>query len=238
MQPTLKAIPLATIFFAISVLPSQMLACGWWGDGEINLESSESTFFIPRGDGILSDPADMARLSTAYRTGEGVEKNDQLAVTWARRAAAAGHPGAMNDLAYMYEIGLTGEIDEKAATFWYKKAADHGIPAAEHSLSSMLRSGRGADVDVNAANTWLRRAAEHGHPSAAGELAMLIWYDEIVETHPNEGCFWWLVAIKLGLDASSERCIKISQSITETKFHELSAMAEDWTERFFRQNAD
>lgn len=55
-----------------------MLACGWWGDGEMNLESRESTFFILRGDGILSDPADMARLSTAYRTGEGVEKNDQV----------------------------------------------------------------------------------------------------------------------------------------------------------------
>lgn len=70
MQPTMKAISLATIFFAISVSPSQMLACGWWGDGELNLESGESTFFIPRGNKILSDPADMARLSTAYRTGE------------------------------------------------------------------------------------------------------------------------------------------------------------------------
>ena len=143
MQPTIKATSLATIFFAISISPSQMLACGWWGDGELNLESSENTFFIPRGDETLSNPADMARLSTAYRTGEGVEKNDKLAVIWARRAAASGYPGAMNDLAYMYEIALTGEVDEKAATFWYKEAANHEIPAAEHSLASMLRSGRG-----------------------------------------------------------------------------------------------
>ncbi len=224
-----KAIAIAS-FTLVMVLTHATVshACGWWGDGEVSLSSSDTDFFVPYLGGEPRDPSNMARLSTAYRTGDGVEQNNELALTWARRAAAAGHAGAMNDLGYMYEIGFAGEMNEAAAVFWYQKAADQEFAAAQHSLATMLRSGRGIEADIPAANIWLRRAAQNSHPSAAAELATIIWRQETSSAFPEEACFWWLIAIRLKLDVSPERCFSESPELTETEFSRLKDLVNNW----------
>ncbi len=218
---------LAVLFAILGVfcLPHKSLACGWWGDGEVSIGSSDSDYFRPRIDSQLADPEDMLRLSRAFRTGDDIEKNNDLAMTWARRAAAAGHAGAMNDLGYMYEIGFASDINKEAAVFWFEKAAALGIVAAQHSLSTMLRSGLGTEVDLSLADQWLRKAAEQEHASAAGELASLIWAKEIAPQFPDEACFWWLIAIKAGLESSAERCLKKSPGLTDAEFQDLQRAA-------------
>lgn len=229
-----RSIEVASVLFSISIwslsaVPSP--ACGWWGDDDDDLIDDAITV-VPSDTTSASltptDPEMMVRLSVAYRTGDGVEQNDNLAFEWARAAAEAGHPGAMNDLGQMYEIGFISEINDAAAVRWYQKAADLGIAAAQHSLASMLRYGRGAELDKLAADRWLRTAAEHGHPSAAGELASLIWYDQIDVGVPTEGCFWWLVAIRQGLDVSPERCFSEQPEMSEDDFDTVSERANAW----------
>ncbi|MFQ5624199.1 MAG: tetratricopeptide repeat protein [Paracoccaceae bacterium] len=228
-------------FFRVSRVPfsflcwifmaSAPLACGWWGDGEMD-HDDEAILIVPGGAAALpempDDPEQMARLSAAYRQGRGVAQDDGLAFEWARRAAEAGHVGAMNDLGQMYEIGIAGEIDNSAAVRWYRKAAELGSAAAQHSLASMLRDGRGVEIDEASANAWLRRAAEYGHPSAAGELASLIWHGEIPARFTAEGCFWWLVAVREGLEAPAERCLEETPGMTREMFRVLDDKAGAW----------
>ncbi len=202
-------------------------ACGWWGDGEVSLGSEENDLFVPRINGTALAAEEMLTTSRNYRTGAGVEQDSFLAMTWARRAAAAGHPGGMNDLGHMYEIGYASNINEEAAVFWFQKAADLGVAAAQHSLASMLRSERGVSADTSSANHWLRRAADQGHASAAGELASLIWNGEIHPQMPEEACMWWLVAIETGLDVSPQRCLEFAPDLSEERFEELKGLAKD-----------
>lgn len=205
--------------------PGAVFACGWWGDGEMNIFGNADISFVPRGNDRTTDPSEMARLSTAYRLGTGVEPNREAAITWAQRAAAAGHAGAMNDLASMYESGFHGEIDTAGAAFWYSKAAELGVPAAQHSLALMLRAGNGADIDETAADMWLRKSARGGHSIAAADLAELIWRGETVPGFPDEACFWWLVAIEAGHVGAAERCVAEIHDLSEDRFKALGVMA-------------
>ena len=123
--------PAAAVLVAAALVlaPVAAFACGWWGDGESDGE--ESVVVGPDGAPVAEaeplGPEQMARLSAAYRQGDGVPRNLVLARQWAQRAAEAGHAGAMNDLGQMFEAGLGGVGDQAAAAHWYGASARRGI---------------------------------------------------------------------------------------------------------------
>jgi TPR repeat protein len=82
--------------------------------------------------------ADMA-ISKWFLCGfEGIfDKNEELAFTYAKRAAAADLPTAEFALGYFYEIGMYVPSDLQQAQIWYKKAADHGNRDALGRLESI-----------------------------------------------------------------------------------------------------
>jgi TPR repeat protein len=215
----------AGVLVTLTCVPEAVPACGWSGDGEMILFGKADISFIPRGNSVTTDPSEMARLSAAYRLGVGVEANRETALLWARRAAAAGHAGAMNDLAYMYETGFVGEADLAGALFWFRKSAELGIPAAQHSLAEMLREGRGVEKDIAQADILLREAAQGGHASASADLAELLWRGEIEEILPDEACFQWLVAVAGDHEGEPERCLSENPDMSEDRFETLNAMA-------------
>ncbi|KAI9658104.1 MAG: hypothetical protein M1829_006829 [Trizodia sp. TS-e1964] len=71
--------------------------------------------------------ADMA-ISKWFLCGfEGVfEKNEELAFTYAQRAAQSGLATAEFAMGYFFEIGIYVGVDLKEARTWYEKASDHG----------------------------------------------------------------------------------------------------------------
>lgn len=225
------------VLLALSALSALALgapaaqACGWWGEGE---DYTDDAIIIRPSDALQAlnltptDPAGMAELSTAYRLGNRLAQSDILAFEWAGKAAEAGHAGAMNDFAQMNEIGFLGQIDNGVAVHWYEKAAALGVAAAQHSLASMLRDGNGRDQDITAANLWLKRAANQGHDSATAELATRIWADTIAPEFPEEGCFWWLAAIRQGLDVSPQRCRQMRPDLSDTGYQALQARVDAW----------
>lgn len=72
---------------------------------------------------------------------EGVfEKNDELAFTYAQRAAQSGFPTAEFALGYFYEVGLYVPVDIKEARSWYSKAASSGNKDANNRIDSISRS--------------------------------------------------------------------------------------------------
>jgi TPR repeat protein len=69
---------------------------------------------------------------------EGVfERSEELAFTYAKRAADTGLPTAEFALGYFYEIGMYVPLDLRKAEAWYKKAADHGNKDAVGRLESI-----------------------------------------------------------------------------------------------------
>ncbi|KAJ5114612.1 hypothetical protein NUU61_000371 [Penicillium alfredii] len=72
---------------------------------------------------------------------EGVfEKNDELAFTYAQRAAQSGLPTAEFALGYFYEVGIFVAVDIKEARSWYAKAAASGNKDATGRIDSISRS--------------------------------------------------------------------------------------------------
>ena len=72
---------------------------------------------------------------------EGVfEKNDELAFSYAQRAAQSGLPTAEFALGYFYEVGIFVPVDIKEARVWYVKAAKGGNKDASGRIESISRS--------------------------------------------------------------------------------------------------
>ena len=85
--------------------------------------------------------ADMA-ISKWFLSGyEGVfRKNEELAFTYAQRAAQAGLPTAEFALGYFYEIGIYVSANLMEARSWYTKAAEHGNKDATARIEGITRS--------------------------------------------------------------------------------------------------
>ncbi|KAH8592357.1 hypothetical protein B0O99DRAFT_717138 [Bisporella sp. PMI_857] len=85
--------------------------------------------------------ADMA-ISKWFLCGyEGVfEKNEELAFTYAKRAAATKMPTAEFAMGYFYEIGMYVPVDLRESEIWYQKAAEHGNKDALGRIDSIKRN--------------------------------------------------------------------------------------------------
>lgn len=84
--------------------------------------------------------ADMA-LSKWFLVGsEGLfPKNEELAFTYAERAAASGLPTAEFALGYFHEIGMYVPVNIEKAQEWYQKAAKHGNTDATARIESLAK---------------------------------------------------------------------------------------------------
>nr|POE64855.1 chitin synthase regulatory factor 4 [Quercus suber] len=84
--------------------------------------------------------ADMA-LSKWFLVGsEGLfPKNEELAYTYAERAAAGGLATAEFALGYFHEIGMYVPVDLNRAMEWYQKASQHGNTDAQNRIDGLSR---------------------------------------------------------------------------------------------------
>lgn len=112
-------------------------------------------------------------LGWAYGNGEGVTKDDALAVRWYRWAAERGHQGAQNTLGFMYENGRGMPRDYAEAATWYGRAAAQGRPVSIYNLGRLVAAGRGVPQDVPRAVDLLRNAVRLDRPDAALFLALM-----------------------------------------------------------------
>ena len=85
--------------------------------------------------------ADMA-ISKWFLCGyEGIfEKNEELAFTYAQRAAQSGLATAEFALGYFFEIGIYVPVNLKESRSWYEKAAEHGNKDAAGRIDGISRA--------------------------------------------------------------------------------------------------
>ncbi|WP_028114982.1 AAA domain-containing protein [Ferrimonas kyonanensis] len=119
------------------------------------------------------DPEAQFSLGMHYGSADEVEQDDELAVSWYRKAAELGHGGAQANLAQCYMIGRGVDKDEPQAAIWFLKAAEQGDPLAQYALGYLYKAGRGVAQDDRQAVNWYRKSAEQGNASAQANLGMM-----------------------------------------------------------------
>lgn len=110
------------------------------------------------------------QLATAYRSGQGVEKDMCLAFEWFKKAAMSGHAHAQYNLAMRYFNGQGVERDFKHATLWFAKAADQGHVQALYALGFRYLNGDGVDKNRAVAMEIFEKVAQHGFAYAQYNL--------------------------------------------------------------------
>jgi TPR repeat protein len=111
-------------------------------------------------------------------TGEGVDEDEEQALSWFRRAAERHDPYGQFKLGFMYRRGIVVEQDFARAIEMYERAAGRGFAPARAELGYMRAQGEGVPVNLGIAVTMLTRAGvEGGIPSALFSASMLVRKD-------------------------------------------------------------
>lgn len=135
-----------------------------------------------------------ATLGSLYRLGIVVERSEEKACDYYRRAAQTGHVAAL------YHASNCGDPNSAAAAQLRELAAEGGHPVAQEMKGRQcLREKR----DVECALTWLGRAAAQGRASAMSLLGWTYSTGELLPRDDKRAFAYFMDAAKLG-DAAAE----------------------------------
>jgi TPR repeat protein len=96
------------------------------------------------------------------------EKNEEVAFTYAQRAALAGFPTAQFAMGYYYEVGIYVPVNFNQAKDWYRKASQSGNSDATGRIDAISRSktlSRKDHENVAVKKIQQKRGSLNGRPS-------------------------------------------------------------------------
>lgn len=120
---------------------------------------NEQEFHELRDKAYSGDMEAQFKLGECYKSGNGVEMDEEEADKWYLEAARQGHIEAQ----YMFGLRCSLNENEDVAIEWLRKAAEQGHTEAQFFLSQTIL---GIDGDIEEAVKWLRKAAEQGDERA------------------------------------------------------------------------
>jgi TPR repeat protein len=103
-----------------------------------------------------------ARIAWMYHTGEGVEKNEQLAFEWMKKAAEKGDSTSQDNLGVFYRDGTGTAADSAEAVKWFKKSALQGNPQGQGNLGQAYIDGNGVEKNNYLGYVWSGLSAKSG----------------------------------------------------------------------------
>ena len=74
-----------------------------------------------------------------------LEKDENEAYEWAKKAAESGLPKAEYAVGYFTEMGIGCRRDPLEANVWYVQAADHGDERAKHRIAAIRAAATGVN---------------------------------------------------------------------------------------------
>lgn len=163
MKQAFHRMVLAVVFFAVSVGAWAGLNEGVeaYGGGDFPCALKEFQQAANAGDAYAQ-----FNLGVMYALGQGVVKDETVAVSWYRKAAEKGLARAQFNLGQAYEEAYGVTQDESIAVNWYRKAAEQDFPRAQFNLGLMYARGQGIKADVVQAYKWFHLAALNQEPYA------------------------------------------------------------------------
>jgi uncharacterized protein len=135
-------------------------------DAQMQKQLSSSEISQLQTKAEAGDAAAQWQLARAYREGNGVAQNQQLALQWSRKAADQGCAEAENYMGVMYLMGEGVQQDKVAAVHWYANAAKHGNAKAMFNLGASYYNGEGVGENLYTAYAWFLLARDAGEPLA------------------------------------------------------------------------
>ena len=100
--------------------------------------------------------AGQANVAEFYMEGKGIEKNEEEALKWYRKAAEQGDADSEYAIGQYYEYDGN---DIKLAIEWYRKAAEQGYVDAQMKMKNCYENGEGLEKDLTQAFEWAEKAA-------------------------------------------------------------------------------
>jgi TPR repeat protein len=143
-------------------------------------------------------PAAQLRLGRMLLEGEGVARNQELAVFWFTRAAEQGDAAAMNMLGRCFENGWGTRIGLESAAHWYELSATRAHDWGQYNFGNMLFDGRGIPPDRRRALEWYRRAARQGHSRAMNIIGRCVEEGWGCRINPAEAFEWYRLSAEYG----------------------------------------
>ena len=176
--------------------PTGVLANLILESGETARDSGRIAQWFERA-ALLGDLTAALNLGVWFVKGVGVERNDEQATAWLRRAAE-GVPEAR----YMYGRLLAESRrvapDLQAAREWLTKAADAGVPDAQVALAEMMVNGRGGARAPAEALELFKKAADKRHSGAMFALGALYSVGHNLPIDRAAAQRWFRAAAELG----------------------------------------
>jgi len=146
-------------------------------------------------------------LGNAFSSGGfGLEKNQQEALKWIRKAAEQNYALAQNDLGVCFVAGKGLEKDQQEAVKWFRKAAEQGFAMSQFNLGTCYYNGNGVRQDVSEAVKWYRKAAEQNYALAQSVMGDLYGSGIGMSQDLTEAVKWYRKAAEQNY-ASAQRCV-------------------------------
>lgn len=185
----------------------------------------------------------MCMMGVLYQEGQGVDRDDTLAVDWFRKAAEQGSTAAGFNYGLCLQNGTGIPKDEDLAALWYAKifdvpdaqinlgalydrrgesakavrcyreAADMGHAVAQHNLGCCYENGEGVEKDVEQAVSLYRKAADQGYAVAQCHLGKCYEYGVGVDQDFNFAAVWYRLAKSQGYPAAAECLQRVEYKI-------------------------
>ena len=103
-----------------------------------------------------------------YEKGRGVEQDEEIALSWFRKAAEKGLDKAQYKLGMFYLDGIGVDPNPAKAQTWLGKAAVQGYPPAQYQLGKFYAANDHRDYER--ALNWLEKARTNGYEPATSEI--------------------------------------------------------------------
>nr|XP_056711082.1 protein sel-1 homolog 3 [Euleptes europaea] len=146
----------------------------FWGQQGVEKNPEAAVEWYAKGALETEDPVSLYDFSIVLFKGQGVQKNQRLALHLMKKAASKGLPQAMNGLGWYYHNFKRDYA--KAAKYWLKAEA-MGSPDASFNLGVLYLDGihpKTTGRNHTVAADYFRKAAEGGHME--GTLRCSLYY--------------------------------------------------------------
>lgn len=121
----------------------------------------------------LGDAAAQFQLGRLYFRGDGVTKNEKLALEWIGKSAEQQNTDAITSMGFFYSQGVIVPRDEAKAVEWFRRGADAGSPRCKLNLGLLLRQGKSIQLSNGESLRLMQEAADAGLPEAQSYLGQL-----------------------------------------------------------------
>jgi len=127
-------------------------------------------------------PKAMTQLAGLYFYAPNGSRNEQLALSWYKKAAALGDSNALYQLGLFSETGVTTKLDYVHALSFYQQSSDSGNEKAKLALARMYQYGLGVQKDIKHAADLYKQLADNSNAYAQYQLA-LMYMDGVLGDH-------------------------------------------------------